>query len=844
MISNPKFNLAFFVGLISFLLTSLVSAAELQNEAKIEDLLKRMTLEEKITLIAGNDMETHPIKRLGIPSIKMADGPVGVREGNSTCFPSSIAMASSWDTDLVNKIAWALAREIKAKGRNMLLAPCININRVPLGGRNFESFGEDPYLASRLAVSYVRGLQDQDVIATPKHYACNNQEWERDSIDVKVDERTLREIYLPAFEAAVKEGGAWSIMAAYNKVNGFHCTENDYLLNNILKKEWGFKGFVVSDWGATHSAVNAAKFGLDLEMPQGNYFNQELRSAVEGGEVKESIVDDKVRRILRAMFLCGLFGPKSDPDKGAINTPEHKEIALQAAREGIVLMKNERNLLPIKINQIKSIAIIGPNAAINRFGGGGSSEVTPSYSVSPLEALQNKIKDKAVINYSLGCSLDGELSPIASSVLFTTYDNKKINGLLGEYFNNQDLQGEPILRRVDKQINFDWGSSSPGEGVALDSFSVRWTGKLVPPSSGEYELSIMSDDGVRLYFDGRLLIDSWRDQASEIKNATVTLEAGKGYDLRIEYYENWGAAVIVLGWGKPRELLTDAVDAAKKSDVVIIYAGLSKKFEGEGFDREDLNLPDAQNELIKKISEINKNTIVVLNTGAPVLMNEWIDKVPAVVEAWYPGQEGGNAIADVLLGDFNPSGKLPVTFPLRWEDCAAHPTYPGRDSRTYYSEGIFVGYRHFEKKNIKALFPFGHGLSYTFFQYSNIKITPSVVANHDVIEVSFDLKNTGSREGAEVVQLYIRDVESSVERPLKELKGFQRVNLKPKETRKINFTFDKKALSFYDINKKDWVAEPGEFEVLIGSSSQDIRLKGKFTLISGKLVKFIRRSSY
>lgn len=844
MTTNSKLNLVFFAGVVSFLLSSFVNAAEVQIDEKIEDLLKKMTLEEKVTLIAGNDMETYPIERLGIPSIKMADGPVGVREGISTSFPSSISMAASWDIDLINKIGWALAREVKAKGRHMLLAPCVNINRVPMGGRNFESFGEDPYLTSRLTVSYVKGLQDHNVIATPKHYACNNQEWERGSIDVKVDERTLREIYLPAFEAAVKEAGALSVMAAYNKVNGFHCSENDYLLNDILKKEWGFKGFVVSDWGATHSVVNAANFGLDLEMPRGDYFNGNLVRAVKAGEVKESVIDDKVRRLLRVTFLAGIFDKKSDPDRG-VDTPEHRQIALKTAQEGIVLLKNERGVLPLNINQIKSIAVIGPNAAVNRYGGGGSSEITPFYSVSPLEALQNKVADKVAINYAIGCSLEGELSTIGSSFLFTTSDNKKVNGLLGEYFDNKDLQGEAILKRVDKQINFDWGGGSPGEGIKPDRFSVRWTGKLIPDSSGEYEFSIISDDGVRLYLNERLLIDNWRDQAAEVKKATTTLEAGKEYDLRIEYYENWGGAIIRLGWGKPGELLAEAINAAKKSDAVIICAGLSKRFEAESFDRKNLDLPDPQNELIKKISEANKNTIVVLNSGAPVLMNEWIDKVPVVVEAWYPGQEGGNAIADVLLGNFNPCGKLPVTFPLKWEDCPAYPTYPGKEGRTYYSEGIFVGYRYFDKKNIKTLFPFGHGLSYTTFQYSNIKITPNAVSDSEVVNVSFDLKNTGNREGAEIVQLYIKDAESSVERPIKELKRFQRVYLKPGETTKVSFRLDKRAMSFYDVKKKDWVAEPGEFEVLIGSSSQDIRLKGKFTLTKGKLVKFIdvRRES-
>ncbi|MEW6456644.1 MAG: glycoside hydrolase family 3 C-terminal domain-containing protein [Acidobacteriota bacterium] len=663
---------------------------ELFMENRVEELLKRMTLEEKITLLSGKGFETNPVERLGIPSIRMCDGPVGVRWDKSTCFPSSIGMAASWDTELISRIGWAIAREVKAKGRHMLLGPCININRVPMGGRNFESFGEDPYLTSRLTVSYVKIVQEQGVIATPKHYACNNQEWERHSINVKVDERALREIYLPAFQSAVEEGRAWSIMAAYNKVNGFHCTENNHLLNDILKNEWGFEGFVVSDWGATHSTINAANFGLDLEMPERIYFGEDLLKAVKSVEVKESIIDDKVRRILRVMFLVGLFDGKSNLDRGALDTKEHREIALQAAREGVVLLKNERKILPINIEKMKSIAVIGPNAAINRHGGGGSSAVSPFYSISPLEGLKKKIGNDVEINYSLGCKLEDEISP--------------------------------------------------------------------------------------------------------------------------------------------KELFIDAVTTAKKSDMVIIFTGLSNQFESEGFDRKDLNLPECQNELIEKISEVNKNVVVVLNTGSPVLMNRWIDKVSAVVEAWYPGQEGGNAIADILFGYYNPSGKLPVAFPLRWEDCPAYLTYPGKDGETSYSEGIFVGYRYFDKKNIKTLFPFGHGLSYTTVEYNNIEIFPDAISDDEVVNVKIDLKNSGKIEGAEVVQLYIRDVESSVERPFKELKGFKKVNLKPGETKTISFTLERKAISFYDEIRKDWVAEPGEFEVLIGSSSQDIRLKGKFVL--------------
>lgn len=832
-----KFKCAIAVLVAVLVLPFSVCRADPATEKSINDLISQMTLEEKVKLLAGKEMDTFPIERVGIPALKMTDGPVGLRFGRATAFPSSISMAASWDADLLNKIGWALARETKGKGRDMLLGPCINIHRVPMGGRNFESFGEDPYLSGRMAVSYIKGVQAEKVIATVKHYACNNQEWERGSINVIVDERALREIYLPAFEAAIKEGGSWSIMPAYNKVNGFHCTENDHLQNEILKGEWGFKGFSVSDWGATHSTVNAANFGLDVEMPDRAFFNQKLVEAVKNGQVKESVVDDKVRRVLRAMFFAGLFDKNSASDSGEVNTPAMKEVALQGARKGIVLLKNDKNILPIDVTKIKSIVVIGPNAAVAKTGGGGSSEVSPFYSISPLEGLKGRIDNKVTVNYSLGCKFDDEVALIPSSAFFTTYNGEKVNGLLGEYFNNIDLKGEPVLKRVDKQIGFDWQERAPAPSLDIDNFSVRWTGKLVPSANREIDLIAMSDDGMRIWLDGKLLLDDWKDHAPEMKKMPIKVEAGKQYDLRIEYYERTGGAVAKLGWESPKELIDEAVAIAKKSDVVIIFGGLSNKFEGEGYDRANMDLPDNQNTLIEKVAAANKNTIVVLNTGAAVAMSKWIDRVPAVVEAWYPGQEGGNAIADVLLGNYNPGGKLPTTFPVKWEDCPAYGNFPGGNGKVTYAEGIFVGYRYFDTKNVKVLFPFGHGLSYTTFGYSNIKITPTTLPDGSfVVDVSADIKNTGTREGAEVAQLYVSDKEASVERPVKELKGFQRVVLKPGETKTVNFRLDKRSMAFYDVNKKDWVAEPGEFEILIGSSSRDIRLKGAFVLEAGQIM--------
>lgn len=812
-------------------------------EERIEDLLSRMSLEEKVDMLSGTGFESKPNERLGIPSLNMTDGPVGVRWGKATAFPAGIAMAASWDTALVERIGQALARETKAKGRNVLLGPCVNIQRVPHAGRNFESFGEDPYLASRMAVSYVKGVQSEKVIATTKHLACNNQEYERGSIDTRVDERALREIYLPAFNAAVQEADCWAIMSAYNRLNGHYCSSNTALLTDILKNEWGFQGFTMSDWGAVHSTIPTLFAGLDIEMPEAKYLiKEDVLEAVKSGTVKESKIDDKIRRMLRAMFVMEFFDQPArqgftggkEPDTGALDTPEHRKLALETAQESIVLMKNERNLLPLDIKKIKSIAVIGPNAAISRTGGGGSSRVIPFYSISPLEALRNKIGKDVKIYYSPGMFMEEDMPPIESAYLRPPEGEEETQGLLGEYFNNMEFKGEPIIRKIDRQINFQGGNDFP-KGIPADYFSVRWTGKLVPPKSAKYILSISSDDGSRLYLNGKLLLDNWGPHALQTKSATVELKKGKPVDIKVEFCEEAGEAAVILGWDIALDNVnpateTEAVKLAKKSDAAIVFAGLSNHIEGEGSDRKDLSLPSSQESLIKAIVKANKNTVVVLNSGSPILMNDWINQTPALLEVWYSGQEGGNAIVDVLFGQINPSGKLPMTFPKKWEDFPSYGNYPGEDGVVYYREGIFVGYRHFDKEDIEPLFPFGHGLSYTKFSYSDIKITPRKVSKEKNVEVSFNLKNSGLREGAEIVQLYLQDIESSVERPSKELKGFQKVYLKPGEEKRISLTIKSSDMKFFDICRKSWMAEAGKFKAMLGSSSRDIRIEGEFEL--------------
>ena len=798
-----------------------------QIETKVENLLKQLTLDEKILLIAGTGFDTVPIPRLGIPSLKMTDGPVGVRQAPATSFPSSIALAASFDPDLIKRVAQAIAQETKAKGKNVLLGPCVNIQRTPFGGRNFESFGEDPFLAAQAAVAYIKGIQSENVIPSVKHFAANNQEINRMTIDVRVDERALNEIYFPAFKASVKEGNVWSVMAAYNKLNGFYASENNYLLTEVLKKGWNFQGLVMSDWGAVHSTAPTLKNGLDLEMPTGSFLNSEaVKKALAANEISETDISEMVRRMLRVMFLAGLMDNKKPLDKGSIDTPEHRRIALEAARGGIVLLQNQTNILPLDTNKIRSIAVIGPNADTARIGGGGSAQVIPFYSVSPLEGIKKAVGEKAQINFAPGIISLEDTTPIPTANL-TTPDGKS-NGLRGEYFDNMTFDGKPAFTRVDSLLDFHWGTNSPAENYPSDLFSNRWTGNLTATISGRYAISLSSNDGGRLYLDDKLIVDVWGDHATLKAANSVELKAGEPHKIRVEHYENRGNADLVLGWRLlENDILQKASEAASKSDVAVIFAGLSDAFEVEARDRADLNLPKEQEDLIEAVTKANPKTIVVMTSGAPVLMDKWIGKVPAVVQAFYYGQEGGNAIADVLFGKISPSGKLPATFLKRWEDSNAFGRYPGDGKSVAYSEGILVGYRWFDTKNIAPLFPFGHGLSYTNFKYSALKLTHGKDTN---LTIEFEIENTGKFDAAEVAQVYVEDVKSSLPRPLKELKGFRKVFLKAGEKRVISVSLDQNSFAFYDPKKQSWIAEKGEFKILVGSSSRDIRLNGDFTL--------------
>jgi beta-glucosidase len=834
MSKKTRIIICFVSALLGFASCSVFAAEPGAVESRIEGLLKQLTLEEKITLLGGDQtgMNGCGVERLGIPLIRMSDGPVGVRSGPSTAFPVSVNMAASWDTELIHRYGIALAEETKAKGKNCILGPCVGIHRFPLNGRNFESFGEDPFLSARMAVTYIKGVQSQNVMATVKHFACNDQEWERNNYDSIVDDRTLREIHLPAFEYAVKEANVLAVMAAYNIVNGQHCTENKQLLIDILKNEWGFKGILMSDWGSVYSTVEAANNGLDIEMPQPKWFDGKLLTAVRQGKVSQETIDDKVRRLLRVRIETGIFeNPRPKQDESAIRSKAHVNLAVEMAQESIILLKNDK-MLPLAQDKIKTIALIGPSAKIARAGGGGSSRVRPWRTVSPYDGLTTLLGKDVKIEYNEGVRVvKFNMASIPSQYL-TTPDGKS-EGLLGEYYDNKNLEGQPVLSRVDSKINFDYDTDSPDPKIESDNFSIRWTGKFTPPTTRKYQFGISSDDGSRLYINDKLVIDNWQDQGEQSKSYEIDMEAGKSYDMKLEYYESGGEAVVRFGWKDPAGNTTDqpsiaqAVEIAKKADIAILCVGNTPNFESEGSDVSDFKMNGEQDELVQAVAKANPNTIVVVYGGVPVLMKNWLGDAKAVIAAMYPGQEGGTALAEILFGKINPSGKLPFSYIQEHSESPAFKDYKDPGLKVHYSEGVFVGYRYCDKNNIEPLFPFGYGLSYTTFEYSNLKIKKT---GDLAYTASLDVKNTGKVAGQEVVELYVGQKKCSVERPVKELKGFAKVDLTPGQTKTVNIQLDPRAFQFYNPDKKQWVAEPGDFDILVGASSRDIKVKDTIKL--------------
>jgi beta-glucosidase len=811
-------------------------SADVEN--RVEDLLQRMTLEQKIAQLAGHGLATDADTVLGIPGLLMTDGPLGVRTEKATAFPCGEALAASWDTALISKVGKTIALEVKGKGLNMLLGPCVDIHRLPANGRNFEGYGEDPYLSSRLVNSYIKAVQNEKVVACVKHFVLENHQWERMKFDNKVDERALHEIYFPPFKTAIEEAKALSIMAAYNKINTRFGTENEYNLKTILKGEWQFKGLVVSDWDATHHTVDAANNGLDIEMPQPVHFGDSLLMAVKNGKVSENEINDKVKRVLRVKFTAGLFENSYKADSTLVNSSLSKSVALEAAKSGIILLKNEKNILPLDKTKIRSMAIIGPNAKKYRYGG-GSSAVIPYYTVTPFDALKNKIGDNIILNYALGDELDKKVvAPIPAQYFFVD-ELKTQAGLKAEYFNNIELKGEPIVSRIDQKIDFNFNDSSPIVGkIEKDMFGIRWTGYLISPVPKKYKIATYADDGVRLYIDDKLQFENWDFHGTEKDSVEIFLDQNKPHKIVLEYFDGQMSGNIKLSWDhesagsgaemNSNNLIAEAVQAAKKSDVAILFLGSSQELESEATDyKDDLKLPNKQEELLKAVAKVNPNVIVVLNGGIPLRISDVVGNIKGLVNALYIGQEGGNALAELILGEYNPSAKLPFSYIKKSEDSYA---WAGFDKKNYimtYKEGIYVGYRNYEKNNNEVLYPFGFGLSYTSFEYSKLEVK-NLDGNN--FECTFKLKNTGKYDGSEIVQLYVSDSECSVDRPLKELKNFTKVYLKQGEETTIKMTLNQKSFEFYNPTLKKWTSEPGEMGIMIGASSADIKLNQKITI--------------
>lgn len=815
-------------------------------EQQVDDLLKKMTLKDKIAILSGRDSwYTVPLKHLGIPSIVMTDGPHGVRAVNpemgrvvgvTTCFPTGVSMAASWNPELVERVGQALGEETRGMDCDILLGPCVNIIRYPLGGRNFESYSEDPYLAGRTAVAYVKGVQSRGVGTSVKHFAANNYEIERGRASSIVDERTLREIYLPAFEAAVKEAQPWTVMCSYNRINGVYASQNHHLLTEILKEEWGFEGLVVSDWGANHEIYESIRGGLDLEMPgPAHYYGSWLVQAVQNWQIDESAIDKAARRVLKVILLTGRMNNRVS--KGAVNTPEHQALARKLAEEAITLLKNESNLLPLDMTKIKSIAVIGPDAAEAVIEGGGSSHVDPPYRVSPLEALRDRLDGKVKIEYEQGC--DNFDEPPAIKTEWLTRPNGS-HGSQAEFYTTADLSGAPRDTTSPVGLGFWWHISA--SKYASQDFSARWRTTLTVPEGGLYWFKLNHSGKMRVILDGEVILESQapdevKHEDSQIQASVYRqLNASQAYLLTVEYVRYPGQEMVNYHLGLSLSYpagkdgrLQKAVTLAKQSDIVLLFVGMPEGFETEGWDRANMKLPGRQDELIYNVAMANRKTVVVFNAGAPVEM-PWIDEVSTLIEAYYPGQENGNAIARVLLGEVNPSGKLPVTFPIRLEDSPAHinSAYPGA-REVKYGEGIFVGYRYFDAKGIVPSFPFGYGLSYTTFEYTNLVVKSSDMPGI-LAEANVTVKNSGKLAGKEVVQLYIHDLQSALPRPPKELKGFIKVPLQPGESKTLTFNLDERAFAYYDPCQMKWVAEAGDFEVLVGASSKDIRQKTIYQL--------------
>ena len=800
----------------------------------VEALLEQLTLEEQVSLLSGADFwRTVAVERLGIPQLKVSDGPAGVRGGGplvggkkTAAFPVGIALGSTWNVDLLREVGQHLAREAKDKGASVLLAPTINLFRSTLNGRNFESYAEDPYLTGKLGVAYVQGLQERGVAATVKHFMGNESEFERNTISSDIPERALRELYLIPFEMTVKEGQTLAVMSAYNKVNGTYASEHKRLLTDILRTEWGFDGLVMSDWFGSHTAGESVSAGLDLEMPGPARVRLSLLEEAKNDEATRAAVKNAARNVLNLLARTGVLENPLDVRDENERDEEYgdtRELIRRAGAEGTVLLKNQGGILPLPAGT--KIAVIGPNGIKGQVMGGGSAQMNAHRQVSPLQGLTAQLGESQVSSH-IGCHNDKYL-PVYEQTLHIEYQAMNQDGLLAT---ETWERGEMLWFSLPEGV--------PGE------FWAKVTTTLQITETGRYELGLLSAGLSRLHLDGQVVISNWEEFrpgetyfgfGSDEVRAEVTLEAGE-HTISIDFQTKIGPRgsglnAVRFGFRKPlpESSVQDAADLAAQADYAVVFIGTNGEWETEGADRWGLDLPGRQDELVKAVLKANKNTIVVLQTGGPVLM-PWLEEVPAVLQAWFPGQEAGHSIADVLLGQADPGGRLSQTFVARLSDDPTHPEtpdlqYPGKDGHVEYQEGLFIGYRHVDRQGLTPLFPFGHGLSYTTFEFSDARISKEIFGSTDTLDVTVKVTNTGNRTGQTVVQLYVQDEESTLERPIKELKGFAKVSLQGGEAQTITLPLDMRSFAFFDDTQQAWVAERGVFHLHLGESSTDLPIR-------------------
>ncbi len=824
-----------------------VNNTNLSPRERVQALVRQMTLEEKIDVLES-DFFYRGCERLGIHRIETADGPSGIAswgfKGRATAFPCPLALAASWNRGLARHIGSIYAKEWRARGINVFYGPGVNIYRSSKDSRNFEYMGEDPYLAAEMAVPLIKGIQQGGVIATVKHFVANDQEFDRYKISSEVDERTLHEIYFPPFKAAVQRAGVKAVMMGYNLVNGTYCTQNRYLMKDILRDAWGFQGTIMSDWGATHATYESVEAGLDMELGTFDYLNKgKLLPLIKAGKIKESRIDSMVTHIFLPCFELGIFDRKTAKDTTIPTFNEDANYAAyQEACEGIILLKNERNTLPLSAP--KTIAVIGPNANPNiaddniydvkgiSYGGGGSSKVNPWYLVNDMEGIRRAFPNSKIL-YCEGISNAYKRNLFRHSV-FRTQEGRR--GLTGSYYRLEELNPEkmlkPSIQRVDATINFNWAEGSSDVKTLGKNYKVQWEGSIAPEKDDSVIFFVDAQGGYRLTVGGRIVIDERNSQSFANRYIKVSAKKNENISVKLEYWnQNSNPAEIRLGWDYASSIDTsEALRIASQADCVVFCGGLDASLEFEGTDRQ-FELPYGQDELINSLAEVNPNIIVALHGGGGLRMTPWIDHVPAVIHLLYPGQEGGTAFGDILSGKVNPSAKLPFTIEREWANSPAYGNYDEtrKERKVYYREGIFVGYRGYEKRETRPLFPFGHGLSYTSFDYSNLKIQVTDKKN-GCVKVTMEITNTGQRDGAEVVELYVHDAKSKLKRPYKELKNFEKVYLKSGETKSVEMNLRKEAFEYYDPALHKWVLEPGVFDILVGSSSKDIKLKGSIRL--------------